>query len=198
MLDDVTVDRLGRVRPHAADQQGRRPRPLAAGQLRPPGRRRHADRPGDRRHQPPGRIRQGRPGRTSRRSSPRSTTTWASIRPRRSSTRPAGRSTWSTTASRSGSWCSQTCRLFDRPADNRLQVVSLSLSASSRCQNSSWSASCSFAPWRCCCAAHRATNGTIPHAAGSCAWRRWDWSWPSPAPPSGTPTRTMPMRRRPT
>ena len=35
----------------------RRPRPLAAGQLCPAGRRRHADRPGHRRHQPPGRAR---------------------------------------------------------------------------------------------------------------------------------------------
>ena len=38
--------RLGRVRPHAAHQQGRRPRPLAAGELRPAGGRRHEDRPG--------------------------------------------------------------------------------------------------------------------------------------------------------
>ena len=41
---------LGRVRPHAQDQQGRRPRSLGAGQFRTAGRRRHADRPGDRRH----------------------------------------------------------------------------------------------------------------------------------------------------
>ena len=57
MLERRDRDRLGRVRPHAADQQRRRPRPLAAGELRLPGRRRHAHRPGHRRHQPPGRIR---------------------------------------------------------------------------------------------------------------------------------------------
>ena len=44
--------RLGRVRPHAQDQQGRRPRPLAARQLRPARRRRHADRPGHRLDRP--------------------------------------------------------------------------------------------------------------------------------------------------
>ena len=42
----------GRVRPHAEDQRPGRPRPLAAGQLRPAGRRRHEDRPGDRRDRP--------------------------------------------------------------------------------------------------------------------------------------------------
>ncbi len=40
---------LGRVRPHAAHQQHRRPRSLAAGQLRPARRRRHEDGPGHRR-----------------------------------------------------------------------------------------------------------------------------------------------------
>ena len=42
----------GRVRPHAEDQRPGRPRPLAAGELRPAGRRRDADRPGDRRDRP--------------------------------------------------------------------------------------------------------------------------------------------------
>ena len=42
LLDDVAGGRLGRVRPHAADQRERRPRPLAAGVQRPGGRRRHA------------------------------------------------------------------------------------------------------------------------------------------------------------
>ena len=36
--------RLGRVRPHAEDQQGRRPRPLGARELRAPRRRRDEDR----------------------------------------------------------------------------------------------------------------------------------------------------------
>ena len=43
--------RLGRVRPHAAAQQQQQPRPLAAGELPRPRRRRHEDRPGDRRDQ---------------------------------------------------------------------------------------------------------------------------------------------------
>ena len=47
---DVTRGRVGRVWPHAEDQQGRRPRPLGAGQLCAAVRRRHAHRPGDRRH----------------------------------------------------------------------------------------------------------------------------------------------------
>ncbi len=42
--------RLGRVRPHAEDQQGRRPRPLGAGELGAAGRRRHEGGPGDRLH----------------------------------------------------------------------------------------------------------------------------------------------------
>ncbi len=44
--------RVGRVRPHAEDQQQEQPRPLAAGQRGDPGRRRHADRAGHRREQP--------------------------------------------------------------------------------------------------------------------------------------------------
>ena len=70
--------RLGRVRPHAQDQQGRRPRPLAAREFRPAGRRRHAHRPGHRldrqRRRATPRIARSH----SRTSSPRSTTTSAS------------------------------------------------------------------------------------------------------------------------
>ena len=40
---DVTVVRVGRVRPDAEDQQGRRPRPLGAGELGAAGRRRDED-----------------------------------------------------------------------------------------------------------------------------------------------------------
>ena len=75
---DCTVIDHGRVRPHAEDQRPGRPRPLAAGQLRPAGRRRHEDRPGDRRHRPH-RRRSRRPGRSPSAScTPRCTTTSAS------------------------------------------------------------------------------------------------------------------------
>ena len=105
MLDDVTVVVWGEFGRSAANQQGCRPRSLAARQLRAVGRRRHADRPGDRCDQPPGRIRRSagpvhmqqivaddlpQPG-------DRSTTR------RRSSIRPAARATSSTSASRSTS-----------------------------------------------------------------------------------------------
>ena len=59
---DVTVGRVGRVRPHADDQQERRPRSLAARRLRTVGRRRHEDRASDRRDRSAGR-RSGRPAR---------------------------------------------------------------------------------------------------------------------------------------
>ena len=88
--------RLGRVRPHAAHQQGRRPRSLAAGELCAAGRRRHAHRAGHRRHQPPRRTRRASVRSISRRSSPRCTTTSASTRKRPRSAIPrAGRNTWS-------------------------------------------------------------------------------------------------------
>ena len=75
---DCTVVVLGRVRPHAEDQRAGRPRPLAAGELRPAGRRRHEDRPGDRRDRPP-RAAKPSPGRSrSAKCTPRSTTTSAS------------------------------------------------------------------------------------------------------------------------
>ena len=52
-------DCLGRIRANAADQQGRRPRPLAAGELCHSCRGRDEDRSGDRQHEPPGRNREG-------------------------------------------------------------------------------------------------------------------------------------------
>ena len=94
----------GRVRPHPADEQGRRPRPLGQHVQRPDGLRVDADGPGDRPQQRPRRARRG-PARSARRTWPRrSTTTWASTPDRsRSRTGPGGRPTSSTRASRSGS-----------------------------------------------------------------------------------------------
>ena len=75
---DVHRGRLGRVRPHAEDQQRRRPRSLAARVLRTAGRRRHADRPG-RSARPTAWAAKPANGRSrSKKSTPRSTTTWAS------------------------------------------------------------------------------------------------------------------------
>ena len=108
-------DRLGRVRPHAAHQQGRRPRPLAAGQLRHPRRWRYEDRPGDRRDQPPRRVRQPTGPSLSPRCSPHCTATLASTRPPRpSSTRPAARNT-SSKRRRCASW-SKTSANFENAA----------------------------------------------------------------------------------
>ena len=59
---DVSVVVWGEFGRHPAHQQGCQPRPLAAGQLRRDVRRRHEDRPGDRGHQPPGRVRRQAPG----------------------------------------------------------------------------------------------------------------------------------------
>ena len=97
---------LGRIRPHAEDQRPGRPRPLAAGELRPAGRRRHEDRPGDRRdrphrrrsRQPPGHVRRSlrhavpQPGhrRRTRRRSPISTA--------------ARNTSWKTTPNRCRNW----------------------------------------------------------------------------------------------
>ena len=89
--------RLGRIRPHAEDQQGRRPRSLAARVVRAAGRRRHENGPGHRPDRPP-RRRAGPSGPSpSKKSTPRSITTSASTSPppRASSTSAAGRSTWS-------------------------------------------------------------------------------------------------------
>ena len=61
MLDDVTVIAWGEFGRTPRINNGRRPRPLAAGQSAPVGRRRHEDRPGHRRDEPPGRVRQERP-----------------------------------------------------------------------------------------------------------------------------------------
>jgi hypothetical protein len=63
---DVSVVAWG-IRAHTEDQHQRRSRSLAGGRRRPAGGRRNADRPGDRRHRPPGR-RDCRPARPFRRS----------------------------------------------------------------------------------------------------------------------------------
>ena len=56
---DVSVVVWGEFGRTPQDQQGGRPRPLATGELRPPGRRRNADRPGHRRHRQDRRLREG-------------------------------------------------------------------------------------------------------------------------------------------
>ena len=67
-----------RVRPHAADQRPRRPRPLPDGLDELPVRRQHPRRPGDRRDRQD-RLRARTTTRSSRRKCwPRSTTAWAS------------------------------------------------------------------------------------------------------------------------
>ncbi len=66
MLDDVTVIAWGEFGRTPRINGGSRPRPLAAGQLRVSGRRRHSRGPGYRRHQPARRICQGSPGADSR------------------------------------------------------------------------------------------------------------------------------------
>ena len=72
---DVSVVVWGEFGRTPQDQQGRRPRPLAAAVGRPAGRRRHEDGPGDRRHRPHAGNAVKRPVTHSRRSSRRSTPT---------------------------------------------------------------------------------------------------------------------------
>ena len=89
--NDVTVVAWGEFGRTPRINNGRRPRPLAAGELCLPGRRRHADRPGHRRDQPPRRVRRQPAGPLPGSRSPRSTTTSASTRRRRTINDPTGR-----------------------------------------------------------------------------------------------------------
>ena len=84
----------GRVRPHAADEQGRRPRPLGQHLQRADGLRLDADGPGDR-HAAARAASTSSTGRSARRTSPRRSTTTSASTPARSRSRtaPAGRPT---------------------------------------------------------------------------------------------------------